>query len=325
MPPTYSIIIPTCNRVGYLREAIDSVLAQTCRDFELIVCDDGSTDETPALLSAYAGQIRALRLAHAGQAAARNAGVAAAAGNFIGFLDSDDAWSPWTLECIDQVVRGTNGDACVFLKPVAHTGGLPSADPGIRLALRFEIFESFFATPRGVPEGAGMMGAIPQRFFREIGGFDEQFLNGEDTDMTLRLARTARYALIHAPVTVRVRVHAEQISREFTRQLAGWNLIRKRYCQGTYSHPRLAGLEHRRLGQMMMGRAYYLPSAGHWRAGLRFFTTAVRAARRARFRGGLGWSTAMYALYFPVILSSGFMSWMAAGLAAWTHRKRQAG
>src|SRR4051812_3217208 len=91
---TVSVVIATYNHGRYLREAIDSALAQTHPPLEVIVVDDGSTDDTAEILQTYGGRIRAMRQANAGVAAARNAGLAAASGRYVGFLDSDDVWAP---------------------------------------------------------------------------------------------------------------------------------------------------------------------------------------------------------------------------------------
>lgn len=92
--PLVSAAIITHNRAQYLDDAIASVLAQSCRDLELIVVDDGSTDETPAVVAPYLDRIRYVRQDHAGKAAARNHAVSLARGAFFAFCDSDDAWYP---------------------------------------------------------------------------------------------------------------------------------------------------------------------------------------------------------------------------------------
>ena len=100
MSAKVSVIVPTFDRVAVLREAVESVLAQTHRDLEVVVVDDGSTDATPELVAAFAAgdaRVRYERQANAGAAAARNTGLAAASGDFVAFLDSDDSWVPWHL------------------------------------------------------------------------------------------------------------------------------------------------------------------------------------------------------------------------------------
>ncbi|MBW2252437.1 MAG: glycosyltransferase family 2 protein, partial [Deltaproteobacteria bacterium] len=95
--PLVTVIIPTYNRGWILKEAIDSVLSQDFEDFELIVVDDGSTDNTCDILDGYARDIIVLRQDNRGVSAARNAGIAFASGHFIAFLDSDDLWLPGKL------------------------------------------------------------------------------------------------------------------------------------------------------------------------------------------------------------------------------------
>ena len=96
--PCVSVIVPTFNRAWILKEAIDSVLAQNYRDFELIVIDDGSTDHTRDILHPYRDRLTVIRQANAGVSAARNRGIRAASGRLIAFLDSDDLWLPGKLE-----------------------------------------------------------------------------------------------------------------------------------------------------------------------------------------------------------------------------------
>lgn len=98
--PLVSVVMPCHNGEAFLAEAIDSVLGQTMRDFELIVVDDGSTDGSPAILAGYGDRIRVLRQRNQGVSAARNAAIAAAQGSFIAFLDSDDYWEPEFLQAM---------------------------------------------------------------------------------------------------------------------------------------------------------------------------------------------------------------------------------
>jgi len=93
-----SVIIPTYNHCRFLVSAIDSALSQTLKPSEVIVVDDGSTDETSNLLNAYEGKIRVVRQKNQGVAAARNRGAEIATGEYLAFLDADDLWLPRKLE-----------------------------------------------------------------------------------------------------------------------------------------------------------------------------------------------------------------------------------
>ncbi|UCE54571.1 MAG: glycosyltransferase family 2 protein, partial [Desulfobacterales bacterium] len=96
-PPLVSVIIPTYNRGWTIKEAIDSVLDQDFRDYELIVVDDGSTDNTPDILKSCGNSIAVLQQSNKGVSAARNSGIGVSAGQLIAFLDSDDLWLPQKL------------------------------------------------------------------------------------------------------------------------------------------------------------------------------------------------------------------------------------
>lgn len=95
--PAVSVIIPTYNCASFLRESLDSVLAQTMRDLEIVVVDDGSTDDTPAVLAGYGDRLRVVAGGHGGLSAARNLGLDAAGGDWIAFHDADDVALPGRL------------------------------------------------------------------------------------------------------------------------------------------------------------------------------------------------------------------------------------
>ena len=125
-PPLISIIIPTYNRESCVGQAIDSVLGQTWQDFEVIVVDDGSTDDTRKRLKVFGDRIRVVHQENAGVSAARNAGMALASGEWLGFLDSDDLWRPEKLE-------RQMADLALYPRAVGHAvdvaiQGLPGQD-----------------------------------------------------------------------------------------------------------------------------------------------------------------------------------------------------
>jgi glycosyltransferase involved in cell wall biosynthesis len=102
-----SIIIPLYNKAPYVRRALDSIAAQSLSDFEVIVIDDGSTDDGAAIVTGYPdARYRLIRQANAGPGAARNTGIAQSRGEFIAFLDADDEWLPTYL---DESVRRPSG------------------------------------------------------------------------------------------------------------------------------------------------------------------------------------------------------------------------
>ncbi|MBA2678177.1 MAG: glycosyltransferase [Ktedonobacteraceae bacterium] len=106
-----SVVIPTFNRAPLLRRAIDSTLSQTVQPQQVIVVDDGSTDNTAEICKSYSGRIDYIHQANGGASAARNLGIQLALRPWVAFLDSDDYWTPSHLENMVAAIEGTNGEA----------------------------------------------------------------------------------------------------------------------------------------------------------------------------------------------------------------------
>ena len=123
-----SVLVPVYNVENYLRRCLDSILAQTCRDFEIVLVDDGSTDQSGAICDAYAGEHTCIRVIHqenAGLAQVRNVSLAAARGDYITFVDSDDAIDPRLLETLLQDLTQTGSDIAVCSWSEVHDDGIP--------------------------------------------------------------------------------------------------------------------------------------------------------------------------------------------------------
>ncbi len=191
--PKVSIIIPTYNRAEYVTQAIDSVLAQTYTDYEIIVVDDGSTDKTKEELLPYMDKIRYIYQENAGVSAARNTGIKIAKGEWLAFLDSDDEWLPEKLK---------NQTTFVQENPsiVAHTVNVNLInyhDSGLSSFLHckfpFEGNEGIIDDPfiqhfkyRTIAMPVAIM--CRKECAIEAGLFDESFVCGEDYDFMCRLA-----------------------------------------------------------------------------------------------------------------------------------------
>ena len=207
-----SVVIPTFNRRGLVREAVASACAQRGAECEIIVVDDGSTDGTAAALeNEFGARVRILRTENRGVAAARNLGVAASRGELIAFLDSDDLWLPGKLAaqiaffaahpeaeiCQTEEIWIRNG---VRVNPCAHHRK-PSGDifePSLRLCL---------VSPSAV--------MLRRELFERVGGFDERLPVCEDYDLWLRIARDTPVWLIDQPLIIKRGGHADQLSRRF--------------------------------------------------------------------------------------------------------------
>jgi glycosyltransferase involved in cell wall biosynthesis len=191
------------------------VLAQTLPPLEVIVVDDGSTDATPAVLAAYGDRIRVIRQKNSGVAVARNAGIAAARGEYLAFLDSDDVWFPQKLE--RQMPRFA-ADPSLGL---VHCGAETIDGEGRTLAtsvggLEGHVAEAMLRLDREVifPQGSGIV--VPKRVAEEIGGYDARLPPSEDWDFCYRIA--SRYPVGYvAEVLVRYRQHGGGIHMNIPR------------------------------------------------------------------------------------------------------------
>lgn len=205
---TISVIIPTYNRAGLLPRAIGSVLSQTSPADELIVVDDGSSDNTAEILAAYGGQLQVIRQKNRGVSAARNTGIERAKGEWIALLDSDDAWLPRKLENQRAYIR---------------------SNPGIRI---FQSRERWIRNGRRVnpkrkhykPAGWIFKPSLKlclvspsavifeKSLWQEVGGFDENLPVCEDYDLWLRIAKKYAIGLDDVESVVKYGGHADQLS-----------------------------------------------------------------------------------------------------------------
>lgn len=193
--PRVSIVMPAYNCAWCVDRAIDSVMTQTFRDFELIVVDDGSTDDTPALLARRGDSLRVIRQANAGMSAARNTGIAAARGDYIAFLDSDDWWRP--LKLAQQVALLDSEPDIGFC---SHATELQSPDGEVVgewgcPVLTDGLVARILGGHSAVAGGASSV-MVRRALLERTGGFDARLRGAEDTDQWVRLAAAGRYACL---------------------------------------------------------------------------------------------------------------------------------
>ncbi len=208
MIPEVSVVIPTYNRRAMLREAIDSVLAQSATAFELIVIDDGSTDGTAEHLTRLADRIRIEPIKHSGPAAARNRGVELARAPLIAFLDSDDLWSPTKLERQLAFMCANPGCAISQTNEIWIRNGR-RVNPGLRHRKRAgDIFTDSLRTCL-----ISMSATIVRTdLFRSLGGFDEIMAAAEDYDLWLRILIDHEAGLLDESLVTRRGGHPDQTS-----------------------------------------------------------------------------------------------------------------
>ena len=207
MGPLVSVVIPTYNRAGIIGETIENIFQQTYPNIEIIVVDDGSTDDTVQVLKSYGSRVRWAVQENAGPAAARNRGIRMARGEVVAFQDSDDTWHPTKIarqvSLLERAGKSVTCCVCnmtvelpgVVVKSFNTAGLRPEIEEGIWLnvaevlATRFLMFNQAAAVRREV--------------LTRIGGFDESYRLMEDGELALRLSLEGPWAFIREPLATR--------------------------------------------------------------------------------------------------------------------------
>ncbi len=204
-----SVVIPTYNRARYIGRAIDSVFAQTFADHEVIVVDDGSTDDTRVVLAPYMDRIRYVFQANAGVSAARNAGIRLARSPWIAFLDSDDRWLATKLERQVQCIEETGARVCFTEKLIcggrSRLSRMPMVGPGT--TCRNRLFRDPFRLILLESTGLHVQSMlIAGDLLRQAGCFDESLAVAEDMRLIYTLAFMAPFAFVDEPLLLLERV-----------------------------------------------------------------------------------------------------------------------
>ena len=215
---TVSLVIATFNHARLLGEALDSALSQTLGGVDVVVVDDGSTDDTPAVLARYGGRVRIVRQPNRGLAAARNAGIAAARGRYLAFLDADDVVAPTKLAeqlAVLERAPGVGWTYCDVMIETAATGGKITASERFGYGARSLDGWLFPELIRGnfIPAIAPL---VRRSLIDATGGFDESLTALEDWDLWLRLALIAEARYTPA-VLATYRVQAAGMSEDRAR------------------------------------------------------------------------------------------------------------
>ncbi|MGP0020243.1 MAG: glycosyltransferase family 2 protein [Candidatus Sulfotelmatobacter sp.] len=211
MNPKVSVIIPTYNRAATVGNAIESVLAQTFSDLEVIVVDDGSSDDTGRILQeTYGDRIRYFAQANQGVSAARNKGLAEARGEWIALLDSDDLWEKEKLEWQFKALERF-GSQCGVCYADARFFNYPESRTMLQLSEESYRHEGTMGINTDVlrllvkPGGAGMVVCPSSLLARadvvaKSGGFDPSLRFGEDSEFMFRLALLTGFCYVNRPL-----------------------------------------------------------------------------------------------------------------------------
>jgi glycosyltransferase involved in cell wall biosynthesis len=303
--PKFSVVIPTYNRLGFLKDALDSVWKQTFTDYEVIVVDDGSTDGTKDYLQGLGNKVRFVCQANRGPGAARNAGVRAARGEYVAFLDSDDLWFPWTLSSFAHAIEEFGCPHIISGRYIEFTNEKELSNIQNE-PYRASYFSDYFASSHhSWSVGSGTCALRRESLAAK--SFLEDRFNAEDHDLLLRLGTVPGFVQILAPTTVAWRRHPESATGDFAKTVAGAMRLLARERSGAYPgrqkrcrerqriiarHIRPIALECIRRGALRQGWDLYLSTfgwsvkLGHWKYLMGFPVLAVLTLLNRAITGG---------------------------------------
>lgn len=264
MAPTVSVIIPTYNRSALLPKAIESVLAQTYKDYELIVIDDGSTDDTRERLKPYTERIRYFYQHNGGASAAQNKGIEVARGKWVSVLASDDVWLPTKLARQLETLAALGNEFGACFTDCSYMGD-PSGRPSVFEQAGFRTNSEFGQLDN---PARYILGTYPAIYFqslivlrsllKEAKGFDDAIGVSEDRDLIFRLTFKTKFCFVSAPL---VRIDATPSVSRLTDllghkddQLYAWFEYR---CKKWLALPELADRETRQIIQDELIGVYY--------------------------------------------------------------------
>ncbi|MFG1485247.1 glycosyltransferase family A protein [Halobacteriovorax sp. RZ-1] len=206
-----SVIIPTYNRAMFLARAIDSVLRQSFQDFELIVIDDGSTDNSKQTVESYSdSRIKYFFQENRGVSAARNLGVKKSSGKYIAFLDSDDEWKEDKLEKQLSLLDSSKHRLC-------HTGELWLRDGEVvkqKKAHQKVGGDMFIRSLKNCVISPSSV-LLERTLFEEMNGFNESFIVCEDYDLWLKITSLYEIAFLEEAFVIKHAGHDDQLSFKF--------------------------------------------------------------------------------------------------------------
>lgn len=219
-----TVIIPTFNRETMIRHAVESVLKQTYTNYEILIIDDGSSDNTEQALGPWLSQIHYIKKENGGPSSARNKGIRHASSDYVAFLDSDDQWEPNFLQTVVDASLETPALGLVTTGRLVFPKGIPRPRiPNSRLEgdLYPLLFQSNFVTTSGV--------LVKRECFDRVGLFNEKLDQAEDYDMWLRIAKEYPIAFLNKYLC-RWHQHHSNISRyELRHQLCLQQVLENNY------------------------------------------------------------------------------------------------
>jgi len=295
--PDVSVILPTFNRRPFLELAVESVFAQTCKHWELLIADDGSGEETQDYLRSISSpRVRIIWLSRcANPSRARNAAIASAHGRYLAFLDSDDIWAPSKLEKQLRALRSASGARWSYtLEDLIDELGHPVVNPALPTFAPREgwVFEALLK----LEVAMSMPTVVADReLINEIGGFDEQLRFAEWHDLCLRLALKSTVVVVREPLCS-VRMHNEHYTGDKVAEQAGWMQLYEKMSNLVPSRALRQHCEQVR-AETSLTLARLMGDRGNYRGGL----AVLRKALVFSWRSPLWWWGAIKRVVRPVV------------------------
>ncbi len=274
MDDLVSVVVPVFNRESYVRESIDSILAQTYKSVEIIAVNDGSTDDSLSVLEGYRDQfprqVVVIDQPNAGQVVARNNALAEAKGQYIAFLDSDDAWMPNKLERQIPLFRANVGlvySAALNVGPDGTELDVDRCDPRVRGDAYLELLQGNRMTGGSV--------VVTREALDRVGYFDPNLDAAENWDLWIRVSRQFELDFVEAPL-VRYRKHPDNMSKDHGRMMNAIEMILEKHCTAGEG-------DSEKANACRKARAAYA-----YRQGVHSFSAARYRSARGHFEAALG-------------------------------------
>jgi glycosyltransferase involved in cell wall biosynthesis len=267
-----SVVIPTHNRARTLPRALDSVLAQTLRATEIIVVDDGSTDDTGCLVAGRYPRVRYLLQGNRGVSAARNRGIRAARGDWIALLDSDDVWLRTKLAAQVSLLQERPGHRLCHTEEIWIRHGVRVNAMKKHTKAGGHIFRACLPLCVISPSSA----LIHRTLFDEVGLFDESLPACEDYDLWLRVCARDAVLFVDEPQIVKHGGHDDQLSRRHW----GMDRFRIRSLEKVLAAGVLAGADDSAAAAMLVTKAGILAQGAEKRGKSEIAETYRRLQRR---------------------------------------------
>ena len=257
-----SVIIPTYNRGYIISRAINSVLAQTCRDFELIIVDDCSTDNTKEVVSKFDDQrIRYIRHEkNRGVAAALNTGISVCRGEYITFLDDDDEWLPSKID--EQLVafKGAPSDVGAVYSEMIDVNKNRAERLHGKSAVEGDIYKYVLGC---YPIYLQTL-MVKREFLERVGKFDEAFVSAADADFWIRLAKISKFKYIKNTLVIR-HIMSDSLSTGNPAVIGDRERLLSKHMSEIQKDHRILAVRYARLGNyaclckdLAGGRRYYI-------------------------------------------------------------------